>query len=80
MLDAPRFHPSATVISPPSTSKTRPVTSRDSSLTNHATNGAMFSGAIASNSPSAGAAIVSANTVSVIRVRAAGAMAFAVTP
>jgi hypothetical protein len=62
---------------PPSTSNTRPVTSADSLLPSQTTSGAMFSGAIASK-PSATRAIVSANTASVIRVRADGAIAFAV--
>lgn len=43
------------------------------------TKGETFSGAIASN-PSCGLAITSANTVSVMRVRAAGAIALTVTP
>ncbi|CFE82466.1 Uncharacterised protein [Mycobacterium tuberculosis] len=64
---------------PPSTSNTFPVTSRDSALPSHTTKGETFSGAIASN-PSCGLAIISANTVSVMRVRAAGAIALTVTP
>ncbi len=69
----------ARLIVPPSTSNSRPVTCRDSALPSQTTSGATFSGAIASN-PSTGAAMVSANTVSVIRVRAAGAIALTVTP
>jgi hypothetical protein len=67
-------------ILPPSISNTRPVTRRESTEPSHTTNGETLAGSIASNSPSAGAAIVSANTPSVMRVRAAGAMALAVTP
>lgn len=64
---------------PPSTSNTLPVTSRDSVLPSHTTSGETFSGAIASKSwPWVD--IISANTVSVIRVRAEGAIAFTVTP
>ncbi|CAM3490336.1 hypothetical protein KIPE111705_10890 [Kibdelosporangium persicum] len=55
------------------------MTSRDSTLPSQTTNGETFSGAIASK-PSAGAAIAEANARSVIRVRAAGAMALTVTP
>ena len=65
---------------PPSTSNTRPVTSLDCADPSHTTRGATFSGAMASKAPASGAAMVSANTASVIRVRAAGAMALAVTP
>ena len=50
-----------------------------SGLINHTTNGEMFSGAIASKS-SSWVDIMSANTVSVIRVRADGAIALTVTP
>jgi hypothetical protein len=56
-----------------------PVTSRDSALPSHTTNGETFSGAIASK-PSSGLAMVCANTASVILVRAAEAIAFTVTP
>ena len=64
---------------PPSTSNTRPVTSRDPTLPSHTTSGATFSGAMASKSLPR-VAIMSANTVSVIRVRADGAIALTVTP
>ena len=46
--------------------------SRESALASHATSGATFSGAMASN-PASGRRIMSANAVSVMRVRAAGA-------
>src|SRR6185437_114784 len=75
----PWAQPSATRILPPSTSKTWPVTSRDSLLPNQTTKGEMFSGAIASKS-SPWVDIMSAKTVSVIRVRADGAIALTVTP
>ena len=65
--------------SPPSTSNTRPVTSRESALPSHTTSGEMLAGSFASN-PESGACMRSANTSSVMRVRAAGAIAFAVTP
>ena len=64
---------------PPSTSNILPVTSLDSTLPSQTTSGEMFSGAIASKS-SSWVAIMSANTVSVIRVRADGAIALTVTP
>ena len=64
---------------PPSTSNTLPVTSRDSTLPSHTTSGEMFSGAMASKSAS-WVDIMSAKTVSVIRVRADGAIALTVTP
>ena len=64
---------------PPSTSKTRPVTSRDSVLPSHTTSGETLPGSFGSK-PSSGAAMRSANTSSVMRVRAAGAIALAVTP
>jgi hypothetical protein len=51
----------------------------DSRLPNHTTSGETFSGAIASN-PLSGRAISSANACSVIRVRAAGAIALTDTP
>ena len=70
--------PVATEITPPSTSNTRPVTPPDSSLASHTTSGDTFAGSIASK-PESGLAI-DANTFSVIWVRAAGAMAFTVTP
>ncbi|SLH22162.1 Uncharacterised protein [Mycobacteroides abscessus subsp. abscessus] len=57
----------------------RPVTPADWVLPSHTTSGEMFSGAIASK-PDSGLAIMSAKTVSVIRVRAEGAMALTVTP
>ncbi|SKS84936.1 Uncharacterised protein [Mycobacteroides abscessus subsp. abscessus] len=76
----PCAQPSATRMMPASTSNTLPVTSRDSGLPSHTTSGETFSGAIASNAPSSGLAMVSAKTASVIRVRAAGAMAFTVMP
>lgn len=56
------------------------MTSRDPAEPSHTTSGDTFSGAMASNAPSAGAAIVCAKTSSVIRVRAAGAIALTVTP
>ena len=56
------------------------MTPADCSEPSHTTSGDTFSGAMASNAPSVGAAIVSAKTASVMRVRAAGAMALAVTP
>ena len=58
---------------------TLPVTPRESAEQSHATKGATFSGAIASK-PASGAFMMSANTASVMRVRAAGAIAFEVTP
>ncbi len=64
---------------PPFTSKTRPVTSRDSRLPSQTTSGEMFSGAFSSKLPSCGAAM-SVKMASVMRVRAAGAMALAVIP
>src|SRR6478609_4019029 len=76
----PCCQPSATERIPPSTSKTRPVTPADSIDPSQTTSGATFSGAITSNASSSGSAMVSANTASVMRVRAAGAIAFAVTP
>lgn len=69
-----------TVIRPPSASKTRPFTPAEASEPSHTTSGDTFSGAIASNSPAAGAAMVRAKVSSVIRVRAAGAMALTWTP
>ncbi len=51
----------------------------DSTLPSHTTSGEMFSGAIASKSLS-WVDIMSAKTVSVIRVRADGAIALTVTP
>lgn len=70
------------MIRPASASKTRPVTPSLAAEPSHTTSGDTFSGAIASNAPapSPGAAIVSANVCSVIRVRAAGAIALAWTP
>jgi hypothetical protein len=64
---------------PPSTSNTRPVTPLDSALPSQTTSGEMFSGAMASKSLS-WVDIMSANTVSVMRVRADGAMALTLTP
>ena len=64
---------------PPETSRIFPLTSEESADTSHATRGEMFAGSIASN-PSSGAFIMSANTPSVMRVRAAGAIALEVTP
>src|SRR4051794_4084214 len=75
----PCCHPSATLTTPPSTSNTRPVTSRDSVEPSQTTSGETLSGAIASN-PLSGAFIMSGIATSVIRVRAAGAMALTVTP
>lgn len=51
----------------------------ESVLPSQTTRGETFSGAMAST-PSSGAAIMSAKTVSVMRVRAAGAMALTVMP
>ncbi len=76
----PCCQPSATPMRPASTSKTRPVTAADSGEPNQTTSGDTFSGAMASQLPSVGAAMVSANTSAVMRVRAAGASALAVTP
>jgi hypothetical protein len=64
---------------PPSTSNTRPLTARERSEPSQTTSGETFSGAIASN-PASGAAIIVLKGPSVMRVRAAGAMAFTVTP
>nr|CRL71982.1 hypothetical protein CPGR_00793 [Mycolicibacter nonchromogenicus] len=55
------------------------MTSLDSTLPSHTTSGLTFSGAIASKAWP-WVFIMSANTVSVIRVRADGAIAFTVTP
>ena len=55
------------------------MTSRDSALPSQTTSGEMFSGAIASK-PLSGFAIMSVKTSSVMRVRADGAIALAVTP
>jgi hypothetical protein len=66
-------------MAPPATSKVRPVTSLASELASQTTRGETCSGAATSN-PLSGLAIVSAKTASVIRVRAEGAIAFAVTP
>lgn len=52
----------------------------DSAEPSQTTRGETFSGAMASNPPSAGLAIVSAKTCSVMRVRAAGAIALTVMP
>ncbi|CAB5031090.1 unannotated protein [freshwater metagenome] len=65
---------------PPSTSKTRPVTAADSAEPNQTTSGETFAGSIASKAPSSASAIMSLKASSVIRVRAAGASALAVTP
>src|SRR5271166_1718221 len=75
----PCAQPSAMRILPPSTSNTFPVISRDSALPSQTTSGEMFSGAMESKSSSC-VAIISAKTVSVIRVRADGAIALTVTP
>lgn len=69
-----------TVIRPASTSKTRPLTPSLAAEPSHTTSGDTFSGAIASNPPSPGAAIACAKVRSVIRVRAAGAIALTWTP
>ena len=79
-MTVPWRHPSAIDTLPPSTSNTLPVTPALSADPSQATSGATFSGAMASKLPSAGTAIISAKGPSVMRVRAAGAMAFAVTP
>ena len=65
---------------PPSTSNTRPVTSADADEPNQTTRGDTLAGSIASKAPSPTSAIMSAKASSVIRVRAAGASALAVTP
>ena len=70
---------SITQILPPSASNTRPVASH-SADPSQTTRGETFSGAIASKTPSSGAAIVAAKTCSVMRVRAAGAIALTPTP
>src|SRR5262252_2557463 len=75
----PWRQPSATPNRPPITSKTRPVTPFDSALASHTTTGETFSGAMTSK-PRSGRFIASGKRSSVIRVRAAGAMALAVTP
>jgi hypothetical protein len=61
--------------------KTRPVMPADSALPSQTTNGAMLSGSLGSNSPGlrSGPAWPKPR-FSVIRVRAAGAMALTVTP
>ena len=64
----------ATEIMPPSTSNTRPVTSRESALPSQTTSGEMFAGSLTSK-PASGAFMRSANTSSVMRVRADGAIA-----
>ncbi len=69
-----------TVMRPASASKTRPVTPSLAAEPSQTTRGETFPGAIASNSPSPGAAIVAAKVSSVIRVRAAGARALTWTP
>lgn len=75
----PGRQPSITVIRPPSASNTRPVTPAEASAPSHTTSGDTFSGAIASNAPAV-SAMVSAKARSVIRVRAAGAIALTWTP
>src|SRR5215472_1291517 len=75
----PWRHPSAIPSRPPMTSKTRPVTPLDSTLASQTTTGETFSGAMTSK-PRSGRFIASGKRCSVIRVRAAGAMALAVTP
>ena len=57
----------------------QPVTSFDSALPSHTTSGETLAGSIVSK-PLSGLAIISANTSSVMRVRAEGAMALAVMP
>ena len=80
-ITRPWCQPSATDTLPASTSNTRPVIPAESGDPSHTTRGATFSGAISSKaSGSSGAAMVAANTCSVMRVRAAGAMALTVTP
>ena len=64
---------------PPSTSNTRPVTSRESALPSHTTSGEMLAGSFGVEA-AVGRGMRSANTSSVMRVRAAGAIALAVTP
>jgi hypothetical protein len=68
-----------TVMRPASASKTRPVTPSLAAEPSQTTRGETFSGAIASK-PVAGAAMVVAKVRSVMRVRAAGAMALTWTP
>src|ERR1700752_3913270 len=75
----PCAQPSPPRISTPPPSNPFPVTSRDPALPSHTTSGETFSGAMASKSWSC-VAIISAKTVSVIRVRADGAIALTVTP
>src|SRR5215813_752606 len=75
----PWRHPSAIPSRPPMTSKTRPVTPLDRALASQTTTGETFSGAIASK-PCSGGFIASGKRSSVMRVRAAGAIALAVTP
>src|SRR5699024_342437 len=81
--DAARCQPSHTVTLPPSTSKTRPVTSPEASEPSHTTSGETLAGSMASKEPSSGGAIWEAMPSPaevVIRVRAAGAIALAVMP
>ncbi len=73
----PRCQPSDTESMRPETSNTRPVTSRESGLASHTTIGEMRRGAISSLSSSDAWPIP---RFSVMRVSAAGAMAFTVTP
>lgn len=75
----PGRQPSITVIRPPSASKTRPVTPALDGEPSQTTRGETFSGAMASK-PASGAVMVSAKVRSVIRVRAAGAIALTWTP
>src|SRR6185437_16510735 len=74
----PRRQPSATEIRPPPTSKTWPVTGFDSALPSQTTSGATLSGPRRS-APAAGG-LPGRAIVAVIRVRAVGEMALAVTP
>ncbi len=75
--DGPRCQPSLTEIIRPVTSNTRPVTWADSGLASHVTIGAMCAGDICSLISSGACPMP---RPSVMRVRAAGAMAFTVTP
>src|SRR6185437_3657769 len=77
----PRRQPSATEMRPPPTSKTWPVTGFDSALPSQTTSGATLSGPRRS-APAEGAAagLPGRAIVAVIRVRAVGEMALAVTP
>jgi hypothetical protein len=76
--DGPCCQPSATEITEPSTSNTRPVTSRESALPSHTTSGEMFAGSLRSN-PDPALACVAERLLRHARP-GRGAIAFAVTP